>query len=358
MTRKFILLSAILVMIAAFPLAVTAQSDAIPSWIKNTAGWWAEDQISETEFVNSMEYLIDSGIIQVSSQQGVDVSELTIGFIPIEKADELTPKAESLEKFLEEKMPGVDFKIVVPNNYETIIEGMKFGHIDAAFMDTGPAWIAHNRAGAEAVLAEVVKGKVNYQATVWTKSDNDSINSLEDTLGKKVAFTSITGSSGFVRPMGTLVTQGHINVEGDDIIALQAALADSFENYTFAGGYKAALQLLLNDHVDVAFGSDIAPKKYLDPVDQGKLKAVDTIGPVPSHVFMVSSEMSDGTKAALVSALVELNYAENNQILRNLYGAEALLPTSTEMHIGDFGKFIDALVGLDQKILDKYNKSS
>jgi len=358
MTRKFILLSAILVMIAAFPLAVTAQSDAIPSWIKNTAGWWAEDQISETEFVNSIEYLIDSGIIQVSSQQGVDVSELTIGFIPIEKADELTPKAESLEKFLEEKMPGVDFKIVVPNNYETIIEGMKFGHIDAAFMDTGPAWIAHNRAGAEAVLAEVVKGKVNYQATVWTKSDNDSINSLEDTLGKKVAFTSITGSSGFVRPMGTLVTQGHINIEGDDIIALQAALADSFENYTFAGGYKAALQLLLNDHVDVAFGSDIAPKKYLDPVDQGKLKAVDTIGPVPSHVFMVSSEISDGTKAALVSALVELNYAENNQILRNLYGAEALLPTSTEMHIGDFGKFIDALVGLDQKILDKYNKSS
>ena len=358
MTRKFILLSAILVMIAAFPLAVTAQSDAIPSWIKNTAGWWAEDQISETEFVNSIEYLIDSGIIQVSSQQGVDVSELTIGFIPIEKADELTPKAESLEKFLEEKMSGVDFKIVVPNNYETIIEGMKFGHIDAAFMDTGPAWIAHNRAGAEAVLAEVVKGKVNYQATVWTKSDNDSINSLEDTLGKKVAFTSITGSSGFVRPMGTLVTQGHINVEGDDIIALQAALADSFENYTFAGGYKAALQLLLNDHVDVAFGSDIAPKKYLDPVDQGKLKAVDTIGPVPSHVFMVSSEISDGTKAALVSALVELNYAENNQILRNLYGAEALLPTSTEMHIGDFGKFIDALVGLDQKILDKYNKSN
>ena len=358
MTRKFILLSAILVMIAAFPLAVTAQSDAIPSWIKNTAGWWADDQISETEFVNSIEYLIDSGIIQVSSQQGVDVSELTIGFIPIEKADELTPKAESLEKFLEEKMPDVDFKIVVPNNYETIIEGMKFGHIDAAFMDTGPAWIAHNRAGAEAVLAEVVKGKVNYQATVWTKSDNDSINSLEDTLGKKVAFTSITGSSGFVRPMGTLVTQGHINVEGDDIIALEAALADSFENYTFAGGYKAALQLLLNDHVDVAFGSDIAPKKYLDPVDQGKLKAVDTIGPVPSHVFMVSSEMSDGTKAALVSALVELNYAENNQILRNLYGAEALLPTSTEMHIGDFGKFIDALVGLDQKILDKYNKSS
>ena len=68
--------------------------------------------------------------------------------------------------------------------------------------------------------------------------------------------------------------------------------------------------------------------------------------------------MSDGTKDVLVNALTQLNYAENNEILRNIYGAEALLPTSTEMHIGDFGKFIDALVGLDQKILDKYNKGS
>ena len=149
---------------------------------------------------------------------------LTLGFIPVEKADELTPKAEALKSFLEEKMPGVTVEIVVPTNYETIIEGMRFGHIDAAFMDTGPAWITHQRTGAEAVLAEVVKGKINYQATVWTLAENDSIQSIEDTVGKKVAFTSITGSSGFVRPMGTLVTDGHVDIQGEDIIALEKAL--------------------------------------------------------------------------------------------------------------------------------------
>ena len=67
--------------------------------------------------------------------------------------------------------------------------------------------------------------------------------------------------------------------------------------------------------------------------------------------------MSDSTKTALVDALVQLNFNENNKILTDLYGAEALLPTTTEMHIGDFGSFIDALTGLDQLILDKYNKS-
>ena len=101
MTRKTTLLFALVAGVVAFPLAASAQSDSVPAWIKNTAGWWADDQISETEFINSMEYLIDSGIIQISSQQNFDVTELTIGFIPSEKADELTPKAESLARFLE-----------------------------------------------------------------------------------------------------------------------------------------------------------------------------------------------------------------------------------------------------------------
>ena len=42
-------------------------SDGVPSWIKNTAGWWATDQISETEFVNAIKFLIESGIINISS---------------------------------------------------------------------------------------------------------------------------------------------------------------------------------------------------------------------------------------------------------------------------------------------------
>lgn len=335
-----------------------AQSQSIPSWIKDVAGFWADGQTSDGDFVNALEYLIGEGIISVpSSQSTADVDTLTLGFIPVEKADELTPKAEVLKTFLEDRMPGVTIEIVIPTNYETIIEGMRFGHIDGAFMDTGPAWITHQRTGAEAVLAEVVAGKVNYQATVWTLAENDSIQSIEDTVGKRVAFTSITGSSGFVRPMGTLVTSGHVDIQGEDIVALEQALGDSFEAHTFAGGYKAALELLLNGNVDVAFGSDIAPQKYLELEDQQKLRPVTTIGPVPSHVFMVSADMSDSTRDALVDALIELNHEENNQILTDLYGAEALLPTTTEMHIGDFGTFIDALTGLDQLILDKYNKS-
>ena len=339
-------------------LTHTAQAESlIPEWIKTNAGWWADGTLDDQTFLNGIAFMLENGIINVASESDtVGIDTLSIGFIPVEKADELTPKAQALETFLESELD-TDVKIVVPTNYETIIEGMRFGHIDVAFMDTGPAWITHQRTGAEAVMAELVAGKVNYQATVWTLVENDSIHSLKDTVGKKVAFTSITGSSGFVRPMGTLVTDGHITIEGDDIVALESALANNFKSHTFAGGYKAALTLLLEGKVDVAFGSDIAPQKYLELEDQAKLRPVTTIGPVPSHVIMVSSKMPESVKDALVDTLVELNYDENNHILTDLYGAEALVPTTTTMHIGEFGEFIDALTGLDQKILDKYDKS-
>jgi len=330
--------------------------DLVPSWIKNNAGWWAEGTVDDTTFLNGIKFLVENDIIKISDSKSVDVDKITIGFIPVEKADELTSKAETLEKFLESEL-GVNVEIVIPTNYETIIEGMRFGHIDAAFMDTGPGWITHQRTGAEAVLSELVEGKVNYQATVWGLADDNSIQTLEDTVGKRVAFTSITGSSGFIRPMGTLVTEGYVNIEGDDIVALEAALAKNFKSYTFTGGYKAALELLLNGDVDVAFGSDIAPQKYLDLEDQKKLKPITTIGPVPSHVFVVSKDMSSGTKQSLVDALIKLNYDENNSILKNLYGADALVPTTTSMHIGEFGTYIDRLTGLDQVILDKSNYS-
>ena len=48
---------------------VTQTSTAtVPGWVKNTAGWWAEGAISETEFVKGVEYLIQQQIIDTDAQ--------------------------------------------------------------------------------------------------------------------------------------------------------------------------------------------------------------------------------------------------------------------------------------------------
>jgi len=37
----------------------------VPDWIRNNAGWWADGQISEDDFVNGIKYLVEKGIILV-----------------------------------------------------------------------------------------------------------------------------------------------------------------------------------------------------------------------------------------------------------------------------------------------------
>jgi len=43
----------------------SAQDAQIPGWIKDVASWWANDQISENEFVTGIEYLINNNIISL-----------------------------------------------------------------------------------------------------------------------------------------------------------------------------------------------------------------------------------------------------------------------------------------------------
>ena len=48
-------------------LNVDGESNIIPDWVKTSAGWWSEDQINETEYITSLQYLIDEEIIKVST---------------------------------------------------------------------------------------------------------------------------------------------------------------------------------------------------------------------------------------------------------------------------------------------------
>jgi len=49
--------------------AVDSVVEEIPGWVKNTAGWWAEDKIHDTTFVAAVRYLVSQGIVYVEREQ-------------------------------------------------------------------------------------------------------------------------------------------------------------------------------------------------------------------------------------------------------------------------------------------------
>ncbi|MEM3007419.1 MAG: peptidase, partial [Candidatus Nitrosotenuis sp.] len=50
----------------------------IPSWIKNNAGWWAEGSITDNDFVQGIQYLIQKGIIKVPPTESGNRTTQTI----------------------------------------------------------------------------------------------------------------------------------------------------------------------------------------------------------------------------------------------------------------------------------------
>ena len=52
------------------------ESNEIPKWVKASAEWWANDKISDDEYIEALEFLIDSNIIQLGNSEYRGISEM------------------------------------------------------------------------------------------------------------------------------------------------------------------------------------------------------------------------------------------------------------------------------------------
>jgi hypothetical protein len=52
------------------------KSDKIPAWVKNNAGWWAEGQITESDFLSGITHLVKTGIISVGNDSVDSASDV------------------------------------------------------------------------------------------------------------------------------------------------------------------------------------------------------------------------------------------------------------------------------------------
>ena len=55
------------VLLLTMTMATSVDAANVPDWVKNNAGWWAQDQIDDTAFVSGVQYMIEQGIINVPS---------------------------------------------------------------------------------------------------------------------------------------------------------------------------------------------------------------------------------------------------------------------------------------------------
>ena len=72
-SKLFFIFTISVICTIGFTFNAFATDSSIPDWVKNNAKWWSEGSISETDYVESLEYLIQNGIIDMP----IPITEVT-----------------------------------------------------------------------------------------------------------------------------------------------------------------------------------------------------------------------------------------------------------------------------------------
>ena len=248
---------------------------------------------------------------------------LIFAFQPQENPEGLAPGARELANYLGEVLE-TPTEVFLPTTYAAVVEAMRSGHADVAYLSGWPYLTAHREAGAEILVVEERNGNPFYQSQWFVRADDD-VESLADLRGRSVAFPSPSSTSGYLFPVARLVEEGLLKTGEDPKVF--------FGQVLFAGGYEQALQALAAGSVDAAAAADYAFEMYLDETQRARVRVLTQQGPVPTHGLAVRGSVPPVWKERIRDALLTLNEPEQRERLRSVYGAERLVPRTHEEHV-------------------------
>jgi len=91
MKKLFLAITFSIITISLLSFTYAQTNSLIPSWIKNTASFWVDDQISDQEFLNALQFLVNEGILVIpsESEESLDTEVLEIDVIDDESKENL-----------------------------------------------------------------------------------------------------------------------------------------------------------------------------------------------------------------------------------------------------------------------------
>lgn len=239
--------------------------------------------------------LTGCGSTKEASQQTKDT--FVIAYAPNESTEESADAREGLAKDLEQEL-GVKVEEIHASDYNAIIEALRTGKADAAYI--GALAIAYANERAEAVPVAIKapdgdKAQAFYHSLLITSSKNDDINSIEDIKGRSIAFVDPQSTSGNLFPM-----YGIIKAFSDENLTSDALHTNGkfFSATSYSGKHQAGLQAVIKGDVDVVPISDqiLASEIKNGNAKEEDVKIIHTSDAIPAEGFVVSKTVSDDLK--------------------------------------------------------------
>lgn len=242
------------------------------------------------------------------NSQQAEKKTFTIAYAPNESTTDSTDARSTLAKDLG-KVINMHVKEIQASDYTAIIEALRTGKADMAYMGALAVAMGAERAGVTPIVMKAPNGdkaQAVYHSVFVTQKDNNEINSIKDFKGKTIAFVDPDSTSGNLVPTSEIMkafpdlhlTNEKIHTNGE-----------FFEAVSFSGKHQAGLQAVIKGDVDIVPISDqiMASEFKNGNADENAVKVVHSSAAIPAEAMVVSKTVNEDLKKTLTKFLIEYN---------------------------------------------------
>ena len=297
--------------------------------------------VRRLSLINLLALLLVIGATERALAQG----KLVVAIQPSVSSDDMLKKARPLEKFLRDGLGGkTDVQVYVPSSFAAVVESLRFGHAQVAFMSAWPAQLAVQLGGAEVALAEIrevlhgtKKVEAPYYFSYWIVQKDAPYQNLQALKGKTACFPSPISTSGYVAPIGRLAELNLIQTQERK----EADPKTFFKEVLFGGGYGQCWQALKQGQVDTTVIAGDVPEKLYNEV-LGATRIIETQGPIPSHAVVLSKELKDPLRSRAVQTVIQLGAPDQRELMRSFISSifVGFKPTTAAEHLASLNRYL------------------
>ncbi len=233
---------------------------------------------------------------------------IRVGLIPSEDSRAMLESSQQLLDALEKNL-GIKVQGFVASDYNGVIEAMRSGHVEVAYLGPFSYVLGTTVAPIEAfATAETAKsGRTYYHSQIITRKDS-GIKEVKDLKGRTFAFVDPSSTSGHLFPKAGLMKLG-FDPEKD------------FGRVLFTGSHDANALAVANKRVDAATIADrifdaAVQKKLIDPAD---IQVVWRSDPIPESPTCWRKNLPDDLKKQIKTAFLnirDITWADQGKLNR------------------------------------------
>lgn len=252
---------------------------------------------------------------------GSEQNPVKLYFIPSVDAKVIESNSKTFKEYLEKNTP-YKFEISIPQSYIAVVEAFGTKRADVSAMNSFGYVLAHQKYGAEAKITVLRHGSATYQSQFITKTDG-SIKSVNDLVGKKIAFVDPSSTSGYLLPLKTLKDkkiepkETVFAMKHDSVVSMvyqgQVDAGATFYSPPADGKIEDARRLVMTQYPDV----------------EQKVKIIDLSDPIPNDPIVFRKDMPDEMKLKIVDAFMSfVATPEGKKAFKEIYGVDELKKAS------------------------------